>query len=87
MLAESYLMYLRSACDVIAAIIHSFCIEKKKKGQVSNESFNVLAANFASIAVLRPRLRPACSSESVVASAQRCCVRGSGLMPESTGPF
>ena len=34
MLAESYLMSLRSACDVIAVIIHTFCIEDKKKGQV-----------------------------------------------------
>ena len=34
-LAESYLMYLRSACDVIAVIIHTFCIDEKKKGQVS----------------------------------------------------
>lgn len=42
MLAESYLMCLRSACDVIAVIIHTFCIEDKKKGQVPNESFNDL---------------------------------------------
>jgi hypothetical protein len=42
MLAESYLMYLRSACDVIAVIIHTFCIEEKKKGQVPNKSFNDL---------------------------------------------
>jgi hypothetical protein len=41
-LAESYLMYLRSACDVIAVIIHTFCIDEKKKGQVPNESFNDL---------------------------------------------
>jgi hypothetical protein len=40
--AESYLMHLRSACDVIATIIHTFCIENKKKGQVQNESFNDL---------------------------------------------
>ena len=42
MLAESYLMYLRSACDVIAVIIHTFCIEERKKGQVPKESFNDL---------------------------------------------
>ena len=42
MLAESYLMSLRSACDVIAVIIHTFCIEDKKRGQVPDESFNDL---------------------------------------------
>jgi hypothetical protein len=42
MLAESYLMHLRSACDVIAVIIHTFCIEERKKGQVPNESFDAL---------------------------------------------
>jgi hypothetical protein len=42
MLAESYLMYLRSTCDVIAVIIHAFCIVERKKGQVPNGSFNDL---------------------------------------------
>ena len=42
MLAESYMMCLRSACDVIAVIIHTFCIEEKRKGQVPKESFNDL---------------------------------------------
>jgi hypothetical protein len=42
MLAESYLMSLRAACDVIAVIVHTFCIEDKKKGQVPDESFNDL---------------------------------------------
>jgi hypothetical protein len=42
MLAESYLMQLRAVCDVIAVIIHSFCIDDKKKGQVPDESFNDL---------------------------------------------
>jgi hypothetical protein len=36
-------MHLRSACDVIAVIIHTVCIDDKKKGQVPDESFNDLA--------------------------------------------
>jgi hypothetical protein len=43
-LAESYLMTLRSACDVVAAIIHACCIPAKEKGKVPKkvDSFNSL---------------------------------------------
>jgi len=42
MLAEGYLMQLRTACDILAVITHTFCIDEKKKGQVPKESFNDL---------------------------------------------
>jgi hypothetical protein len=42
MLAESYLMQLRAACDVIAVIVHTYCIDEKLKGQVPDESLNDL---------------------------------------------
>jgi hypothetical protein len=42
--AESYLVCLRSACDVIAAIIVKICVDPKKRGQVPGDSFRDLIA-------------------------------------------
>jgi hypothetical protein len=40
--AESYLIFLRTACDVIAGAFAIFCIEPKKQGQVPGKSFHDL---------------------------------------------